>query len=120
MGQGPRFWFRAHVVPMAVAMGLAGVLGWASAPLARRVGSEVGGVRLLSGTDVWLLMVFTAGVLVLLLAGSVWGSARFRSRGAREALLGAERPHGAPGSSGFWKVGGWLLLIYALGWLATG
>jgi hypothetical protein len=117
-------------IPVVVAAGLAGlfwgVKDWV-ADLAWQAGTGTGvteggpgGVRLLTGVDVWLLSVFTAGVIVLLLASSAWIAERFGSRGARDVLLGTPSGSGPGGARWMGTLGGSLLLIYALGWLAFG
>ncbi len=93
------------------------------------LGAEpAGGVWLLTPGELWLLLVFTGGVLALLLAASVqlggwFVSAPGESRSRRD---GAGDP---PGEGAAWEsvdparwamgLGGWLLLIYAVGWLVT-
>ena len=106
-------------VPLLGAGVLAGGMWLFREPLSRGVAAG-SGVIILNGQDIWILSVFTAAVLVLLMALSVYLSSRLGSRGAKEGLLGVPRTEVGRGSAGLWQLGGWLLVIYGVGWLVLG
>lgn len=84
-----RFWLSALVA----AAGTAG-LAAAALPLFLRLESRGwGGTLVLTAPEIWLLEVFTAGVLVLLLGLAGLGGGWFDARGVRDAL---EREEAAP------------------------
>jgi hypothetical protein len=80
-----------------------------------------GGTRLLGFGEIWLLGVFTAGVLALLLGAAVAadrGVPGLRSRLAR-APEEPGRPE-VPVAGVAVRTGGWLLLVYVAGWVILG
>lgn len=140
MTRRARFWFSA----LGAAAALAGLTA-AGVPLL--LGLELRErflVWLLRPREVWLLAVFSEGVLAVLLGAAALGGWMRRGRGARDALeAGASRRErsGAGGTAGpageggmvggeesddarpaLWvaAVGGCLLGIYFLAWLILG
>lgn len=82
---------------------------------------------LVSRTDIWLLAIFTEGVLALLGGLAGWISVWAGSRGIRNVVMDAQAgvwgvEDTGPGSGGTpWVtvLGVYLLTIYAVGWLIT-
>jgi hypothetical protein len=101
-----------------------------------------GGHLLLTTTEVWLLLVFVAGVLALLFGASARVGLGLRGQGAREGLerlraraeamernegrdpdASPGRPdagEGGPGPGAIMATGAWLLLVYVAGWMVLG
>lgn len=130
---------------MVVALGAGG----AAAGLTR-LEVRGGGRLLLTTSEVWLLVVFVAGVLALLFGASARVGLGLRGRGAREGLerlraraealerkdgtdpealrgrpdaagdAGGDAGGEGPGPEAIMATGGWLLLVYAAGWLVLG
>lgn len=138
-----RFWLSA----LAAAAGTAGLAGAALPLLLRLEPRGWAGPLVLTASEIWLLEVFTAGVLALLLGLAGLGGGWFDARGVRDALereeaapepgagAGPERPGEEEGGTtdregresgdtgpAWWliAVGGGLLGIYATGWLLLG
>ncbi len=109
------------------------LLAWAAVPLLGRLELRGGGAAAaMSPTELWLLEVFTAGVLAVLLGLAALGGWWVNPRGVRDVVErepDAPEDRGAPGKEddaggpgpGQWLVatGGLLLGIYFMGWLVT-
>ncbi|MEX0935526.1 MAG: hypothetical protein WD013_01395 [Gemmatimonadota bacterium] len=120
-----RFWTTSS----GVALILAG--GWAVVAPALSWLEPRAGLRFPAPVEMWLLGVFTAGVLLVLLGLSVTVGGRLPGVRAREALArlidgSGAGPAGTPAESdngdphqGWWSmtVGANLLAIYLLGWI---
>ncbi len=125
--------FRRGAGPLAGALAVA--LGAAAfAAGVSRLELRGGRIQLLETVEIWLLAVFTAGVLALLLGGSARLGVRLPGRAAREGLarrfgrggkgdVEVENPEGVRDlrfADGVMMTGGWLLLVYTIGWLTLG
>lgn len=129
MSDRARFWLTAAGTAGAVAGGTAG-----GVPLLLRLElRDPALVWLLRPHEIWLLAVFTEGVLAVLLGGAVSSGWLRGARGLRDRLEArgrGEPPHGGAREVGsgraarpaLWvmAVGGWLLGIYFVGWLVLG
>ncbi len=136
--KGPRSRREWRIGPLLTAVALAGFAGL-GAPMLVRLPLRGGAFQPMTGLDAWLLAVFTAGVLALLLAAAVAVGGGVPGHAARRGLarrFGRGDPEGqgateasAPDDEGAadharvarWvaEMGGWLLLVYMGGWIAT-
>jgi hypothetical protein len=132
--RGPWYGPFASAAAVAVLAGLA-------APVLVGTPLRGGALQLLTAMDVWLLAVFAAGMLALLLAAAVAvdgavpgraarrGLGRITGRGVAEPMQegpesedeaeGVSRAGHAAAARWMAETGAWLLLAYMAGWLTT-
>jgi hypothetical protein len=120
---------RSRAGPLAVAVAVAGFAALA-APVLVGMPLRGGAPQLRTVREIWLLSVFTAGMLALLVAAAVALGGGVPGRAARRGLARLagtarkdeeEEPSTGHGVAARWMAesGGWLLLIYMAGWLTT-
>jgi hypothetical protein len=126
---------RASLRSLLAAAGVALAAGVLAVGISR-LETRGGGVPLLDTGEIWLLALFTGGVLALLLGSAARLGARIPGQAARRGLArrfgggngeGDGEGEGDPGepgdrrfANGVMATGGWLLLVYMIGWLALG
>ncbi|MBI4522134.1 MAG: hypothetical protein HY701_14960 [Gemmatimonadetes bacterium] len=118
-----RLWLSA-----GVAAGILAALTAAAVPLVMRLElRDSSMVWVLLAEELWLLAVFTEGVVAVLLGAAAFAG-WFSGRGVRDAADASTAAHGGTpattdpdrdASPAWWTfaVGGWLLGIYFVGWL---
>jgi hypothetical protein len=114
MGRGS--WRSALAAAALAGVAVAGVV-----PLYLRLEPREG-LRLLDPTELWLLGIFTLGMLCVLVGGSAAVGGWFRAPGLRGRLEGRplERGGGLDAARWLTTAGVGLLGLYALAWLVAG
>jgi len=107
-------WLPASASVVAAALIIAGALAWGSGALLRR--EPRGAIWLLEPCELWLLAVFSAGMVAILVGLSVVVGGWFRGRSGKG---GAEADANRSIDPAWWTVatGATLLAIYAVAWL---